>query len=396
MSTRWPEVNLGEVLVERREEPDLVAMETGQIRVVEKIPFNSGRLEFRQEGKTKTGMISIQPGDLVVSGINAAKGAIAIYDSSEQVPAAATIHYSAYAIKEDRADRRFLWWLLRSNTFREILKDHVPGGIKTELKAKRLLAVPIPLPSLPEQRRIVVKIEQVAAKIGLAHGIHLHATEEAEALVGSFFRRIAADTLATGTLGDVLACPPKNGWSARCDNAEDGTPILTLAAVTGYQYRATEFKRTSMFTKPDAHYWLQPGDLLITRSNTPELVGHAAIYSGAPFPCIYPDLMMRLSPRESAVERRFVWYWLQSPVARDFIERTAKGTSPTMRKISQSNVMGIPFPTSLPLVEQRRIAAKLDALQARMECLKAFQAQTAAELDALLPSILDRTLSGRL
>jgi hypothetical protein len=67
-----------------------------------------------------------------------------------------------------------------------------------------------------------------------------------------------------------------------------------------------------------------------------------------------------------------------------------------MRKISQSNVMGIPFPTSLPLVEQRRIAAKLDALQARMECLKAFQAQTAAELDALLPSILDRTLSGRL
>jgi hypothetical protein len=42
-----------------------------------------------------------------------------------------------------------------------------------------------------------------------------------------------------------------------------------------------------------------------------------------------------------------------------------------------------------PLPEQRRIVAEVDAL-------KRLQAETAAELDALLPAILDRTSKGEL
>jgi type I restriction enzyme, S subunit len=46
--------------------------------------------------------------------------------------------------------------------------------------------------------------------------------------------------------------------------------------------------------------------------------------------------------------------------------------------------------------EQRRIVAELDALQAEVDALKRLQAETAAELDALLPSILDRAFKGEL
>ena len=49
-----------------------------------------------------------------------------------------------------------------------------------------------------------------------------------------------------------------------------------------------------------------------------------------------------------------------------------------------------------PLPEQRRIVAYLDDLQAKVDQLKTLQAQTAAELDALLPSILDRAFRGEL
>ena len=45
---------------------------------------------------------------------------------------------------------------------------------------------------------------------------------------------------------------------------------------------------------------------------------------------------------------------------------------------------------------QRRIVAELDGLQAKMDELKRLQAETAAELDALLPSILDRAFRGQL
>jgi len=254
----------------------------------------------------------------------------------------------------------------------------------------------IPLPPLEDQRRIVTRIEGLAAHIDEAGTLRCQAEGEAKALVISALRHVAEQVRATGTLGDILLAPPRNGWSARCDNTSNGTPVLSLGAVTGFRYRQNEFKRTSLPAPPNGHFWLKPNDLLITRSNTPELVGHAAIYDGSPFPCIYPDLMMRLDVYAEAVERRFVWYWLQSPPAREFISRNAKGTSPTMKKISQGIVLAIPFPSSLGLQEQRRIVAELDAWQVEADSLKRLQAETASELDALLPAILDRAFKGEL
>ena len=201
---------------------------------------------------------------------------------------------------------------------------------------------------------------------------------------------------ASGKLGDVLAEEPRNGWSAQCDNSEGGTAVLALSAVTGFQYRHSNFKKTSLPVPKGGHFWLKPGDLLITRSNTPELVGHAAIYDGSPSPCIYPDLMMRVELKSNLVESRFVWYWLQAPIVRDFIMQNAKGTSPTMKKISQGIVMAIPFPSRLSIFEQRRIVNEGDTLQVQIDELGRNQTETATALDALLPSILDKAFKGEL
>jgi type I restriction enzyme S subunit len=48
----------------------------------------------------------------------------------------------------------------------------------------------------------------------------------------------------------------------------------------------------------------------------------------------------------------------------------------------------------LPLPEQRRIVAYLDELQAKVDALRRLQADTGAELDALLPAVLDRAFKG--
>jgi type I restriction enzyme S subunit len=49
-----------------------------------------------------------------------------------------------------------------------------------------------------------------------------------------------------------------------------------------------------------------------------------------------------------------------------------------------------------PPQEQRRIVAYLDNLQTKVNALRRLQAETAAELDALLPSILDKAFRGEL
>lgn len=58
--------------------------------------------------------------------------------------------------------------------------------------------------------------------------------------------------------------------------------------------------------------------------------------------------------------------------------------------------MNIPFPASVPIEKQKQIVAELDILQAEVDRLKRLQAETAAELDALLPAILDRAFKGEL
>jgi len=51
-------------------------------------------------------------------------------------------------------------------------------------------------------------------------------------------------------------------------------------------------------------------------------------------------------------------------------------------------------PSSLP--EQRRIVAYLDGLQANVDMLRRLQAETGAEMDALLPAVLDKAFKGEM
>ena len=52
--------------------------------------------------------------------------------------------------------------------------------------------------------------------------------------------------------------------------------------------------------------------------------------------------------------------------------------------------------SAFPLDEQRRIVAYLDGLSERVNELRRLQAESQVELDALLPSVLDRAFKGEL
>lgn len=394
MKSSWPKIALSEVLIERQETPHHEDLISGRQKIVSKIRFSDGCLEFRKSGETKTNMISISPGDLVLSGINAMKGAIALYESEDNRKAAATIHYSAYEIRKDRAIPRYLWLLLRHEVFHNILVRHVPKGIKTELKANRFLPIPIPLPPLHEQQGIVNQIERFDAKVREAKTFTEQSTLETKALYQAIITKHLEGLNKNCILADMLTDKPRNGWSAKCDNEESGIPILTLSAVTGFKYRETAIKKTSLPTTEGAHYWLNKGDVLISRSNTLELVGHASIYNGNPSPCIYPDLMMRLPLNIDMIYPEFLIYWLQCKTVRDYIKANAKGTSPTMKKINQGTVMKIPFPKGITIEEQRSIVANIDSLVHKLVELNRIQSQTFAEINALMPAVLDRTFGG--
>ena len=98
-------------------------------------------------------MIIAKKGDLVISGINVAKGALAVYDGEDDITA--TIHYSSYQFDDEKIDVEYFKRFLKSPKFIQLLKDQVKGGIKTEIKPKHLLPLKIDLPDLDTQKSIV-------------------------------------------------------------------------------------------------------------------------------------------------------------------------------------------------------------------------------------------------
>jgi type I restriction enzyme S subunit len=340
----------------------------------------------------------IRSGDVIYNKLFAWKGSFGIVPR-ELDGMYVSDKFPTYVLDHTRVNTRYLAWYFRHPDSWEQAKQMSTGSAavsKLTLNPPKFLELEIPLPRLDDQRRIVARIEALASKVDEARGARALSTRQLTALRRAHTNACMESLNADARLADILTAAPRNGWSPYCDNLDGGTPVLTLSAVTGWRFDPSAFKRTSQPVNPDAHYWAEDGDLLITRSNTPELVGHAAICDGSPHPAIYPDLMMKVPVDRSRALTPFVWYWLQSSRAREFVRRSAKGTSPTMKKISQSVVQQVPFPANLTLDEQDAIVRRIDVLQAKTSMVSTAQAETAAGLAALMPAILDKAFKGEL
>lgn len=397
MNNHWQSIHLGNVLTERREKPSEEEIATESVRIVSKIGFNDGKIQLREDGKTRTGMILIRPGDLVVSGINAAKGAIAVYDENETNSIAATIHYGAYIPNKSKVDVKYLWWLLRSNTFRDLLNRFVPGGIKTELKAKRFLPIPVPLPALSEQQRIVARIEFLAAKIEEAYTLHLKSSKEVDTLINVKLRKLTSlliEKYGSASI-DELLIDAGYGSSEKCNIERDGNaiPVLRIPNVASERIALNNLKFTGFSKHNHEKLLLSDGDVLVVRTNgSLDLVGRSAVIQELPEPMIFASYLIRLRFDVKRIVPDFAQRMLRRLRVDGELINFARTTAGQYNvSLGRLKAARIPVPT---LSEQRQIVTELDTLQLKVNALKPLQTQTATELDALLPSILDKAFEG--
>lgn len=434
MSTAWPSVRLGDVLKERREQPQAEGLTLGRIPIVSKIRFDTGTVELRQELGTSTGMILVRPGDLLLSGINAAKGAIAIFGSENAEPVAATIHYGAYSVVSTRADAKFLWWYLRSRPFRQILAEALPEGIKTELKAGRLLPIVIPLPPLPEQRRVVERIEDLGACIAevrrlrklnaadikvlgtsqltrslswsrnrghvelpdvaqkVRRGVELPtAVSEVPAswsVPDGWLRISVAELLLRGALLDVKDGNHGSNHPRSSEFVSDGTPFLMASDIQGGEILWSSASRLANDTIARLRVgFAVANDVLFTHKAS---IGKTAIADRA---CVLSPQVTyyRCNPRY--VDPRWLEAFLRSPL---FLGQLSEIQSQSTRDFVSISKQYRQFVLLPPLNEQKRIVGELSALQADLCQLEALQLECEVGLDALLPSVLDRAFKGEL
>jgi hypothetical protein len=100
-----------------------------------------------------------------------------------------------------------------------------------------------------------------------------------------------------------------------------------------------------------------------------------------------PDVVIRIT--EMGVDL-LVWA-IRTPYLQNRILERARGDMIRHLVLREIRALTVPVP---PVDEQRRLVGELDALQAKVDVLKRLRGETAAELDALLPAILDRAFKG--
>src|SRR3990172_13284271 len=106
----WKRAKIGRFLKERGGRYDPGDETIQGLKRLNKIDF-SGEIHLSDKG-SKTDMIIVKPEDLVISGINVSKGALAVYHGEE--PITATIHYSSYVFDESQIDIDYFKRFVRS------------------------------------------------------------------------------------------------------------------------------------------------------------------------------------------------------------------------------------------------------------------------------------------
>ena len=163
----------------------------------------------------------------------------------------------------------------------------------------------------------------------------------------------------------------EQGWSPVAEDrpaGQDEWGVIKLSAVSRGIFRQDEHKALPFGLRPDPRLVIRQDDFLLTRSNTPELVGDVCVVGAVRNHLMLCDLVYRLIMVHTGVDPSFLVYWFLSPIGRHQIEVEARGSSQSMVKVSRGIIRAwsvvMPPPTA-----QRAIAAFLDRETAKIDAL---------------------------
>jgi len=425
-----PTVFLTAPTLEDRFKPKDKAIEG--LKRVNKIDF-SGNI-YLSNKDSNTDMILVKQGDLLISGINVEKGAVAVYDGQEDVTA--TIHNSSYEFDDEKIDVEFLKLFLKSPEFLNAIKEQVPGGIKTEIKPKHLLPLEIVIPELDEQKEVVEKFSSFHSKQNsietelnhqLALAKELRQAYLREAMQGRLARQDERDEPAEILLEKIKAekeklvaekrirrdkpLPPINAeeipfeipsnwtWCRLGEIAEmclgkmldqvknkgELQPYLRNVNVRWGSFDLSDLKEMRFTEDEEERFSAIYGDLIICEGGEP---GRAAIWKGEQ-PIKIQKAVHRVRTNKQALQSEYLYYCLLTDATSKRLNEYFTGGGIQHFTGKSLSKYAIPLP---PLAEQERIVAKLEKLMKFCDELEANIRQGKARADQLLQTALKEAL----
>ncbi len=256
------------------------------------------------------------------------------------------------------------------------------GNRRQRIKPEALLTYRLPLPPLEEQRGIVARIDRLATKIDDARQMKQMIEDEANALLRSQFSRIADDA-PRRKMADVAPLVRRK-VEVRSDTEYAELGIRSFGRGTFHKpsldYLAVGSKKL---------YRIAPGDLLF--NNVFAWEGAIAVAQPEDTGRVGSHRFITCVPEEGVSTADFLCFYFITAEGLERIGEASPGGAGRNRTLGLEKLAEIEVPVP-PIGEQ----IKFGQLMRRVKAMRAAQDDAERELDALLPSILDRAFKGGL
>ncbi len=320
------------------------------------------------------------PGDLVVNSLWAWGRGLGVTQHHGIISTA----YSVYRARPlAQINPRFLHELVRSSAFNWELQVRSKGIwiSRLQLSDTAFLDAPIPLPPPDEQAAIVRFLEHANRKID---GF-IRAKRKLIGLLNEQKQAIIHRAVTRGLdphaplkpsgipwLGDIpqhwevrklkqCITRVEQGWSPQCDGqpaAEDEWGVMKVGCVNKDFFNEAQNKKLPSNLSAEPTLEIKDGDIMVSRANTRELLGLAALAENPRPKLILCDKLFRFRVRSECFVPKFLVMILRAQPSRAQIESSTNGASSSMQNIGQPVLKNL-WVSMPPTHEQTAIVAQV-------------------------------------
>lgn len=276
------------------------------------------------------------------------------------------------------------------------LSEFVSGLTVPKLNQGNLREIPIPVPPLPEQQRIVAILDEAFEAIATAKANAEKNLQSARELFENYHQSVFSggdEGWVDYRLGEIASF--RNGINYTKQSKGRSVPIIGVKNFQNHLWAPLDdLDSVTLDGELSELDTLAEGDILSVRSNgNPELIGRCMLVGSLSEPITHSGFTIRIRLHDGNTLPQYVCQFLKSKdVRRRLIDG---GNGANIRSLNQGTLSSVVIP--LPPIEiQQRLINEIEAMHSKTAYLADIASRKLTALDELKKSLLHQAFTGQL
>lgn len=369
-------------------------------------PINSSERASRIKGKEQselypyygaTGQVGfiddyITDGEYVLLGEDGAPFLDAFSKKAYIISGKTWVNNHAHVLRS-KTNNKFLCYYLNSFNY----KGYVSGTTRLKLTQAEMKRIPVPVPPLSEQERIVARIEELFSQLDA--GVETLKKTKAQlsvyrqaAITEAFSVENNTPNVCLSDIAQIIGGITKGRDLSGTETIE--LPYLRVANVQNGYLDLSEIKTIKLRVDEKERYLLKPGDVLYTEGGDRDKLGRGTVWRGEIKDCVHQNHIFKARVDQSKAIPVYVALWSMSTPARNYFYQKGK-QSVNLASINKTvlSALTLPLPT---LEKQREIINHIESRLSVCDSIEQTVDTALQQAEAMRQSILKDAFEGRL